>query len=172
MLNHHNYLQVSLGCCWVQGLQPVAPPSTTSPFLLPLGSWCQDCSTFWRRPPRITNAQMRIGGESDPDSDVLQLVAGVKKKMLCQPVACMHRIYACMHTSVPFRVFLNSPPAHHVCVYGCVLLQTLDACHVYDDSKPLHVTCYGGTWTNNPFNTSSHLKQHILPAAHNRLVSS
>lgn len=49
-------------------------------FLFPPGSWCQGCSSFWWWPLRITNAQMRIGGESGPDSDVLQLVAGVRKR--------------------------------------------------------------------------------------------
>lgn len=91
-----------------------APPGTT--FLFPLGSSRQDRSTFWRWPPWITNAQMRIGGESDPDSDVLQLVAGVKNKMLLQTLVCMHYcIHACMHTSVPLCVLLNvCPSAHHV----------------------------------------------------------
>lgn len=163
MLNHHLPLQLSLGCCWVQGVQPaktpaVAPPSTASPFLFPQGSWCQDCSTFWRRPPRITNAQMRIGGESDPDSDVLQLVAGVKKKTLCQPLACIHCIYACMHTSVPLHVFPEraSLCASCICILACALADIWCVCaHVHDASKPLHVTCYGGTRTNNPFNTPS-----------------
>ncbi len=81
---------------------------------------------------------MRIGEESDPDSDVLQLVAGVKKKMLCQPLACMHcAVYkhACMHTSV----FQNAhPSAKRVSVWVCAL-QTFDVCmcaHVHDASKP------------------------------------
>lgn len=163
MLKHHISPQVSLGCCWVRRVQPaktpaVAPPGTASPFPFPLGSRCQDRSTFWRRPPRITNAQMRIGGESDPDSDVLQLVAGVKKKMLRQPLACMRCIYACMHTSAPLHVFPNArPSAHGVRVQRvCAPADVRCVCaHVHDASKPLHVTCYGGTLTNNPFNTPS-----------------
>lgn len=134
MLNFNFSLQLSLGCCWVQRVHPamtpaVAPPSTASPFLFPVGSWCQDCSTFWQRPPRITNVQMRIGGESDPDSDVLQLVAGVKKKMLCQPPVCTDCIYACMHMSASLHVFLNMrPPPHHLCVYLCAHSHTFDVC--------------------------------------------
>ena len=138
----------------------VAPPNTTSPLLFPHGSWCQDCSTLWRRPPRITNAQMRIGGESDPDSDVLQLVAGVKKKMLCQPLPCMHYIYACMHTSVPLHVFSErvSLCTSCMCTWVCAVTDIWCVCaHVtiYDAFKPLHVTCYEETRANNPFNPPS-----------------
>lgn len=95
----------------------MAFPSTTSPLLLPRGSTCQDCSTFWRRPPRITNAQMWKGGESVPDSDVLQLVAGVKKKSLCQPLVCMDCMHACTHLGFRMFFFWTRVPLHISNVY-------------------------------------------------------
>lgn len=103
-----------------------ATPSTTSPFLFPQGSWCQDCSTFWRRPPRITNVQMRMGGESDPDSDVLQLVAGVKKEdaLPATGVRAIYTACACMNTSgAPVRFSSTCVPLRvtYTFIFVCAL---------------------------------------------------
>jgi len=79
---------------------------------------------------------MRIGGGSDPDSDVLQLVAGVKKKTLCQPLSCMRCIYARMHACT--RMFVYSQ-----CMSLCTLCLCTWVCAlvtVYEAFKPLHVT--------------------------------
>lgn len=60
---------------------------------------------FVTRPPRITDAAGRLGGESDADSDVLRLAAGVRGRTL--------RTYACVHTSVALHVIFQT------CVCTC-----------------------------------------------------
>lgn len=95
--------------------------------------------------------QMRIGGESDPDSDVLQLVAGVKRRCSASHWrSCTLYMHACTRLcpSVFFAERMSlCTSCMFVCVRVCVCSHRFDVCvhvTVHDALKLLHVTWYGG----------------------------
>lgn len=66
--------------------------------------------------------QMRLGGESDADSDVLRLAAGVKGRTLRQASACTVPMHAC--TRLCFCMLFPKHVSH-----GCVCAADApDAC--------------------------------------------